>query len=298
MVYVASLGPLYSAGGERGLYKSTDGGQTWERSLNHRSEGQDVGVVDVVMDPTDPNTLYAATYDKVRLPWTFDLGGPGSRLFKTTDGGENWIQIGQGLPEGMLGRIGVDVYHSDPNVLYVTIENANKEGMSDGERRQELLDHRSSRGMIGGEVYRSENAGMNWEKVSPDNQSIGGGPAYYYGQIIIDPNDANIVHVLSAASWGTYDGGETWERRPYGFGGDDHALWINPDDSRHIILGYDHGMGISYDGGENWYHPDFQSLAQFYAVGVDNSRPYRVMGGLQDNGSHMAYHTNLSLIHN
>lgn len=292
VVYVASLGPLYSEGGERGLYKSTDGGHSWERMLNHRSEGQDVGVVDVVMDPTDPNTLYAATYDKVRLPWTFDLGGPGSRLFKTTDGGENWIQIGQGLPEGMLGRIGVDVYHSDPNVLYVTIENANKEGMSDQERRQELLDHMSSRGMIGGEVYRSENAGMNWEKVSPDDQSIGGGPAYYYGQIIIDPNDSDIVHVLSAASWGTYDGGETWERRPYGFGGDDHALWINPNDSRHIILGYDHGMGISYDGGENWYHPDFQSLAQFYAVGVDNSRPYRVMGGLQDNGSHMAYHTN------
>ena len=292
VVYVASLGPLYSEGGERGLYKSTDGGHSWERTLNHRSEGQDVGVVDVVMDPTDPNTLYAATYDKVRLPWTFDLGGPGSRLFKTTDGGENWIQIGQGLPEGMLGRIGVDVYHSDPNVLYVTIENANKEGMSDEERRQELLDHMSSRGMIGGEVYRSENAGMNWEKVSPDDQSIGGGPAYYYGQIIIDPNDSDIVHVLSAASWGTYDGGETWERRPYGFGGDDHALWINPNDSRHIILGYDHGMGISYDGGENWYHPDFQSLAQFYAVGVDNSRPYRVMGGLQDNGSHMAYHTN------
>lgn len=292
VVYVASLGPLYSEGGERGLYKSTDGGHSWERMLNHRSEGQDVGVVDVVMDPTDPNTLYAATYDKVRLPWTFDLGGPGSRLFKTTDGGENWIQIGQGLPEGMLGRIGVDVYHSDPNVLYVTIENANKEGMSDEERRQELLDHMSSRGMIGGEVYRSENAGMNWEKVSPDDQSIGGGPAYYYGQIIIDPNDSDIVHVLSAASWGTYDGGETWERRPYGFGGDDHALWINPNDSRHIILGYDHGMGISYDGGENWYHPDFQSLAQFYAVGVDNSRPYRVMGGLQDNGSHMAYHTN------
>ncbi|MGB0543924.1 MAG: WD40/YVTN/BNR-like repeat-containing protein [Longimicrobiales bacterium] len=292
IVYVASLGPLYSEGGERGLYKTTDGGRSWEQVLNHRSEGRDIGVVDVVMDPTEPNTLYAATYDKVRLPWTFDLGGPGSRLFKTTDGGENWIQIGQGLPEGMLGRIGVDVYERDPNVLYVTIENANKEGMSDEERRQELLSHMSSRGMIGGEVYRSDDAGLTWDKVSPDGQSIGGAPAYYYGQIIIDPNDSDIVHVLSAASWGTYDGGETWERRPYGFGGDDHALWINPDDSRHIILGYDHGMGISYDGGEHWYHPDFQSLAQFYAVGVDNSRPYRVMGGLQDNGSHMAYHTN------
>lgn len=292
VVYVASLGPLYSEGGERGLYKTTNGGRSWERVLNHRSEGRDIGVVDVVMDPTDPNTLYAATYDKVRLPFTFDLAGPGSRLFKTTNGGDSWIQIGQGLPEGMLGRIGVDVYERDPNVLYVTIENANKEGMSDDERRQELLDHQASRGMIGGEVYRSDDAGLTWDKVSPDGQSIGGAPAYYYGQIIIDPNDSDIVHVLSAASWGTYDGGETWLRRPYDFGGDDHALWINPNDSRHIILGYDHGMGVSYDAGENWYHPDFQSLAQFYAVGVDNSRPYRVVGGLQDNGSHMAYHTN------
>lgn len=292
VVYVASLGPLYSEGGERGLYRTTNGGRSWEQLLAPVVEGRTIGVVDAVMDPTNPNTLYAASYDKVRLPYTFDLGGPGSRLYKTTDGGANWIQIGQGLPEGMLGRIGVDVYERDPNVLYVTIENANKEGMSDQERRQELLNHEASRGMIGGEVYRSDDAGLTWTKVSPDGQSIGGAPAYYYGQIIIDPNDSDVVHVLSAASWGTYDGGETWERRPYGFGGDDHALWINPDDSRHIILGYDHGMGISYDGGENWYHPDFQSLAQFYAVGVDNSYPYRVAGGLQDNGSHMAYHTN------
>jgi photosystem II stability/assembly factor-like uncharacterized protein len=246
------------------------------------------------MDPADPQTLYAASYDKVRLPFTFDLGGPGSRLWKTSDGGESWIQIGQGLPEGMLGRIGVDVYQRDPNILYVTIENANKEGLSDEERRAELLAHQSSQGMIGGEVYRSDDAGLTWTKVSPDGESIGGGPAYYYGQIIIDPNDPAVVHVLSAASWGTYDGGQTWERRPLGFGGDDHALWINPDDSRHMILGYDHGMGITYDGGENWYHPDFQSLAQFYAVGIDQSFPYRVAGGLQDNGSHMTYHTNPS----
>ncbi len=292
IVYVAALGPLYSEGGERGLYKTTNGGRSWERVLHHQAEGRDIGVVDAVMDPRDPNTLYAATYDKVRLPYTFDLGGPGSRLFKTTDGGENWMQIGLGLPEGMLGRIGVDVYERDSNILYVTVENANKEDMSEEDRRGELLRHESSRGMIGGEVYRSDDAGLTWSKVSPDGQSIGGAPAYYYGQIIIDPNDSDVVHVLSAASWGTYDGGENWERRPFGFGGDDHALWINPNDSRHIILGYDHGMGISYDAGENWYHPDFQSLAQFYAVGVDNSYPYRVAGGLQDNGSHMAYHTN------
>jgi photosystem II stability/assembly factor-like uncharacterized protein len=294
IAYVAALGPLYSDGGERGLYKTEDGGQSWQQVLAPEVEGRTIGVVDAVMDPTDPNTLYAASYDKVRLPFTFDLGGPGSRLWKTSDGGENWIQIGLGLPEGMLGRIGVDVYERDPNTLYVTIENANKEGMSDEERRQELLDHQSSRGMIGGEVYRSDDAGLSWTKVSPDGESIGGGPAYYYGQIIVDPNDSDVVHVLSAASWGTRNGGQSWERRPLGFGGDDHALWINPEDSRHMILGYDHGMGITYDGGENWYHPDFQSLAQFYAVGVDNSYPYRIAGGLQDNGSHMAYHTNPS----
>jgi len=292
VVYAAALGKLYSENDERGLYKTTNGGRSWDQVLAPEVEGRTIGVVDVVMSPADPNTLYAATYDKVRLPYTFDLAGPGSRVYKTTDGGDNWIQIGAGLPEGMLGRIGIDVYDKDPNILYVTIENANKADMSDEDRREELLNHESSRGMIGGEVYRSNDAGLTWERASEEGANVGGGPAYYYGQIIVDPNDPEKVHVLSAASWGTSDGGATWDRRPLGFGGDDHALWINPNDSRHMILGYDHGMGVTYDAGENWYHPDFQSLAQFYAIGLDNSYPYRVAGGLQDNGSAMAYNTN------
>jgi photosystem II stability/assembly factor-like uncharacterized protein len=292
LVYVAALGHLYSENEERGLYRTTDGGGSWEKVLGPVVEGRQIGVADVVMDPTNPQVLYAASYDKVRLPYTFDLGGPGSRLYKTTDGGETWTQLGGGLPEGMLGRIGVDVYERDPSIVYVTIENANKADMSDADRRQELLDHQSSRGMIGGEVYRSDDAGANWMKVSPDSQSIGGGPAYYYGQIIIDPNDPDVVHVMSAASWGTTDGGESWQRRPLGFGGDDHALWIDPDDSKHMILGYDHGMGITFDGGENWYHPDTQPLAQFYSIGLDMSYPYRIAGGIQDNGSSMGPSTN------
>jgi len=287
IVYVAALGHLYSENPERGLYRTTDGGETWEKVLGPVVRGKHIGVVDVVMDPTDPQVLYAATYDKVRLPFTFDLGGPGSRIYKTTDGGDTWTQLGGGLPGGMLGRIGIDVFERDPSILYATIENANKPGMSDEERYQELLEHRSSKGMIGGEVYRSDDAGLTWRKVSPDTLSVGGAPGYYYGQIIIDPNDPDVVYVLSAASWGTRDGGKTWQRRPLRFGGDDHALWIDPENSNHMLLGYDHGMGITYDGGRTWYHPDNLPLAQFYAVGYDMSRPYRVAGGTQDNGSHM-----------
>ncbi|MGM0670385.1 MAG: VPS10 domain-containing protein, partial [Gemmatimonadota bacterium] len=292
IVYVAALGHLYSENPERGLYKTTDGGDSWDLVLAHEARGKAIGVVDVVMDPTNPDILYAATFDKVRVPWSYDLGGPGSRVWKTTDGGDSWEMLTNGLPGGMLGRIGIDVYHRDPNILYLTVENANKEGMSDEERLRELESHESSQGMIGGEVYRSDDAGASWRKTHADSLDIGGGPAYYYGQIIIDPNDPDVVHVLSAASWGSFDGGKTWERRPLGFGGDDHALWIDPENSDYMILGYDHGMGVSWDGGENWYHPDNQSLAQFYAVGYDMSYPYRVAGGLQDNGSHLAYHTN------
>lgn len=287
ILYVAALGHLYSDNPERGLYKTTDGGKNWNKVLDVVVKGKHIGVVDCVMDPSDPETLYACTFDKVRKPYTYNLGGPGSRIYKTTDGGRTWNKLGGGLPEGMLGRIGIDVYKKNPKVLYANIENANKKGMSNEERYQELLDDKASQGMIDGEIYRSDDGGETWSKVSPDDQSIGGAPGYYYGQIIIDPSNDQVVHVMSAASWGTYDGGKTWKRRPLGFGGDDHALWIDPEDSDHIWIGYDHGLGITYDGGKNWYHPDNQPLAQLYAVGYDFSYPYRVACGLQDNGSHM-----------
>ena len=291
VVYVAALGHLYSENEERGLYKTTDGGRTWDKVLDVTVKGKQIGVVDCVMHPTDPETLYAATFDKVRKPYTYNLGGPGSRIYKTTDGGANWTMLGGGLPEGMLGRIGLDVYLRNPDIVYACVENANKQGMSEEERYQELMDDKSSRGMIDGEIYRSEDGGATWTKVNADDENIGGGPGYYYGQIIVDPNDDKVVHVLSAASWGTQDGGRTWLRRPLGFGGDDHCLWIDPEDSEHMLLGYDHGLGVTWDGGKNWYHPDNQSLAQIYAVGIDNSYPYRVACGLQDNGSHMGPNT-------
>lgn len=142
IVYVAVLGPLYSESEDRGLYKTTNGGRRWSKVLSVRDHGKHIGVVDVVMDPRDPDVLYAASYDKVRRPWTFNEAGPGSRIYKTTDGGRNWTKLESGLPGGMLGRIGLSIAASQPNTIYATIEDANSSGVSEEERRQELLEGR------------------------------------------------------------------------------------------------------------------------------------------------------------
>ena len=286
VVYVAALGHLYSENPERGVYKTSDGGKSWAKVLDISVDGRAVGVVDLVMDPSAPDTLYAAAYDKFRRPWTWGIGGPGSGIHKSVDGGKSWTKLTQGLPGGILGRIGLAVAAKDPKIVYAVIENANKPGMSAEDRYKEILAGKSSAGMIDGEVYRSDDAGATWAKVSPEKQSIGGNPGYYYGQIIVDPNDVNVVYVLSVGVLVSRDGGKTW-KPAFRFGGDNHALWIDPRDSGHMLLGYDHGLGVTWDGGKNWYHPDFLSLAQFYAIDFDMSYPYRVAGGLQDNGNLM-----------
>jgi photosystem II stability/assembly factor-like uncharacterized protein len=284
IVYVAALGHLYTENAERGLYKTEDGGKSWVKALDVVVDGRNIGVVDVAMDPVNPDTLYAAAYDRLRKPWTYQLGGPGSGIYKSTDAGRTWVKLTNGLPGGILGRIGLAVFPANPKVVYACVENANKPGMSEADRWQEILTGKSSQGMIDGEVYRSDDAGATWRKVSPPGRSIGGAPGYYYGQIIVDPKDENVVYVLSVGVIGTRDGGKTWTV-PFRFGGDNHALWIDPNDSNHMLLGYDHGLGVTWDGGKNWHHPDFLPLAQLYAVDFDMSYPYRVAGGLQDNGS-------------
>jgi photosystem II stability/assembly factor-like uncharacterized protein len=284
VAYVAALGHLYSDNEERGLYKTTDGGKTWTRSLEVTSEGKKVGVVDVAMDPKNPNILFAAAYDKVREPWTFVEGGPGSALYRTADAGRTWTKVAGGLPAGMLGRIGVAISRQDPMTVYATVENVNVKGVSDAERRQQLLEGRETPNArsIGNEIYKSIDGGKSWTNVS--GEGVGEGPPYYYAQIRVDPNDKNHVYVLGVGVHHTTDGGKTWTR-PFNFGGDNHALWIDPRDSKHIILGYDHGMGVSFDAGKNWYHPDDMPLAQYYAIGLDMAHPYNIYGGLQDNGS-------------
>lgn len=284
IAYVAALGHQYTENEERGVFKTTDGGKTWIKSLDVKDGQKAIGAADLVMDPSNPDVLYTTSYDRERRDWTFNLGGPKSGIWKSTDAGKTWKQLTNGLPGGMLGRIGLDVYLKDPKILYANVENANKPGMKDADRLAELRGGKASEGMIGEEVYRSEDAGETWKKVSPDKKTIGGGPGYYYMDIRIDPNDANHVYVLSVGVLESKDGGKTWGSA-FSFGGDNHALWINPTDSKHMILGYDHGMGVTFDGGKTWYHPDEQSLAQCYTVSVDMAQPYNVYVGLQDNGS-------------
>ena len=309
LVLVAASGHLYSENPDRGLYRSTDGGKTWTRTLDHKVDGRQIGAIDIAMDPSNPNILYASTYDKVRKPWTFGEGGPGSAIFKSTDGGVTWRQLTSGLPTGMIGRIGLAVARSEPKTVYAVVENANSRTVAAEERRKRIMQGFGD-GSIGDEFYRSDDAGATWKRMAPPDPAAtpappaqgaapaapaqggrggrggfsGGNPPYYYGQIRVDPKNKEHIYLLSVGVQHSIDGGKTWSS-PFGFGGDNHALWINPTDSEHILLGHDHGMGVSFDGGRNWLSPDNKPLAQFYAIGYDMEQPYNVYGGIQDNGS-------------
>ncbi len=289
IIYVAALGHLYSFNEERGLFKTEDGGETWSKVLYINEK---VGVVDLAMNPKNPDVLYAASYDKQRLPWHFEEGGTGSAIYKSKDAGKAWIKLEGGLPAGKIGRIGLDVYLKNPDIVYATIENATKRPPTEEEIKQARSMNRNAEDkVIGGEVYRSEDGGITWTKINSDKDDIGGHPGYYYGQIRIDPNDDKIIYVLSIVVYKSIDGGKTWgkgraqKNAAQGTHSDHHALWINSYNSNHMILGNDGGLGITYDQGKTWDVYDTLPLAQYYAVGVDMEEPYNIYGGLQDNGS-------------
>jgi photosystem II stability/assembly factor-like uncharacterized protein len=298
-VYVAALGKLYSHNPERGLYKTTDGGKTWVKSLDWKVDGREIGVVDVVMDPRNPMVLYAATYDKVRKPWTFGEGGLGSGVHKTTDGGKTWTKLTAGLPTGLIGRIGLQVARQDSNRVYAVIENANARDGDPNERIKRMAEGFGGN-TIGDEFFKSDDAGKTWTKMAPQpvapaapgaagagrggggGGAFGANPPYYYAQIRVDPTNKDHIYLLSVGVTHSLDAGKTWTGA-FNYGGDNHAMWINPADNNHMILGHDHGMGVTFDGGRNWIDPQNLPLAQFYAVGYDMEYPYNVYGGLQDN---------------
>jgi len=269
VVYVAAMGHLWGPNAERGLYKSTDGGDSWERVL---FVDEDTGVVDVAIDPLNPNTLYAASYQRRRRPYGFHGGGPGSALWTSVDGGSNWTKLtnaGQenGLPTGDIGRIGISIFRSDPNIVYVSVEQGLRYNASTAYEER-----------LAG-VYRSENWGSTWEFMSDWNPR-----PMYASQILVDPSDDQRIYMQNSFSWSD-DGGKTFTSARQTLHGDDRFLWVDPNDSRHVMKADDGGLGISYDRARTWLYITHLPISQFYHVSFDYQKPYWVYGGLQDNGS-------------
>ncbi|HVA57094.1 MAG TPA: hypothetical protein VNF92_04340 [Gemmatimonadaceae bacterium] len=257
VVYVAAQGPLYSAGGDRGLYKTTDGGKTWKKILGN---GEWAGVADVALDPRNPDLLIAATWQRYRRQWGYIAGGPESALWRSADGGETWKKITAGLPSGDdVGRYGLAVAPQDPDIVYAMVEA--------GE---------------GGGFYRSTDDGVSWTKMSGYN-SVG----LYYGRIYPDPNDVDRVYAGDFMTQVTDDAGRTFravgEKDKHV---DNHVVWIDPANSDHLLIGCDGGLYESFDRGRTYKFFGNLPLAQFYRVAVDNALPfYHVYGGTQDNAS-------------
>ncbi|MCZ6918671.1 MAG: glycosyl hydrolase [Gemmatimonadetes bacterium] len=264
VVFVAAMGHLWGPNDERGLYRTTDGGETWTRVL----EGDDdTGVVDVTYDPSDPDVMYAATYQRRRRPYGFHGGGPGSGLFKSTDGGSSWRRLTTGLPEGDVGRIGISVYRRDTRIVYVSVEQGYRYNASTA-----YTERRAG-------VYRSEDKGESWQHMSDWNPR-----PMYASQILVDPNDDQRIYMLNSYSFSD-DGGRTFEAPRNSTHGDDRLVWVDPADSRHVMKADDGGLGISYDRGLRWLYITHLPVSQWYHVSVDMRTPYWVYGGLQDNGS-------------
>lgn len=265
IVYVAAQGAANGPSEERGVYKSTDGGQTWKKVLY---VDQKTGCAHLSMDMNNPQVLYAAMWEHQRLPWKVVSGGPGSGLYKSTDGGESWNKIESGLP-AELGKISVSVSRANSEKVYALVE-------SDTEKEQ-------------GGLFASENGGKSWSRVSKDHRLVQ--RAWYYIEVFADPQDEHTVYVLNAPALRSIDGGKTWSRLS-GTHGDHHDLWIDPDNNQHLVISNDGGAGISFNQGKSWSTQSNMPTAQFYRVNVDNQFPYRVYGGQQDNSSVVIDHRN------
>ena len=261
VVFVAAMGRLWGANAERGLYKTSDGGKTWQHVI---AINDDTGVADVVIDPMDPQTVYAASYQRRRTVFGFNGGGPFGAVFKSTDGGSTWRKLTRGLPyendnaqDGRTGRIGLAIYRRNPSILYAIVEHAN------------------------GGVFRSEDKGETWTRMS----DIDPRPPYF-SDIYIDPTNDQRIWVLGVRVYYSENGGKTFDTTHVGrIHTDFHALWINPRDPNHMLMGTDGGIHWSWDYGKTWEFVNTLALGQFYEVGYDMQRPYRITGGLQDNGS-------------
>jgi photosystem II stability/assembly factor-like uncharacterized protein len=347
-LWVAALGHLYSPNSQRGVFKTTDGGKTWKKTL---FVNDNTGAVDLIIDPNNPDVLYAATWERSRRSWNFVEAGNGSGIYKSTDGGVNWTLLStpkSGLPAGEgLGRIGLNLVYQDGNpILYTIIDNYNRRPKEEEDEKEELvkndfktmdksaflklekealktfleannfpekytaekvmkmvetnkikpaalaeyLEDANSllfdTPVIGAEVYKSTDGGQKWEKTHEGYlNSLYNSYGYYFGQIAIAPYNPDKIYVMGVPILRSDDGGKTFTSiNGDNVHADHHAIWINPEREGHLIIGNDGGVNISYNDGENWFKCNSPAVGQFYSVEVDMKKPYRVYGGLQDNG--------------
>ena len=265
IVFVAAAGPLWGAGGDRGLFRTTDGGHTWKNVKNIDTH---TGFTDVIFDPTDPDVIYAASFQRERRPYTYVGGGPGSGLWKSIDGGDTWTKLTEGLPKVDVGRIGLDVSRSNPNIVYATIET-------------KVTGNGASQGNTEASVYRSDDRGASWQKMG-----TGFSYPWYMGQIRVDPTDPDRVYFMGVQLQVSTDGGRTFRTTASGAHSDHHAMWIDPTDPNHLIIGCDGGVYISHDRGRTVDFVPNLPISQYYAIATDMRLPfYYVYGGLQDNSS-------------
>jgi photosystem II stability/assembly factor-like uncharacterized protein len=292
-VYVAASGNEWSNNKERGLYETTDGGKTWKRLINDDANG----VIDLVMHPTDPKTMYASTWNRIRLRWSDPTPQDGDFIWKTTDGGKTWTKLTNGLPQTKFtGRVGIALSRSNPNILYAYIDNHTPKREP---RAGELDPYGRPIQVIpfGVQVWRSDDAGQNFAKVSTEDDKLerfAGTYGWVFGQIRVDPTNPEVVYIMGVPIAKSTDGGKTFNMMRPDRGsernhGDHHALWIDPTDPNYLINGNDGGVVVSYDGGKtlnNFF--DVIPTTQFYNITYDMNTPYNVIGSVQDEGSFMA----------
>ncbi len=256
LVYVAALGHIWGPNEQRGVFRSKDGGKTWEKVF---SRGNKAGAIDLILDPSNPNTIYAGFWEVYRKPWTLESGGPGSGIFKSIDGGDTWTELTRntGLPRGMIGKVGITVSPANPERVWALVEAED------------------------GGVFRSDNGGQTWTKVNDERRLRQ--RAWYYTRIYADPKSADSVYVLNVGFFRSNDGGRTYSTISVPHS-DNHDLWIAPDDPNRMIESNDGGANVSFNGGRSWTEQD-QPTAQFYRVTIDNDFPYNVYGAQQDNST-------------